>query len=116
MDMLAEIAAGGLLALLIIREVFAHQRARMSGTDAARKRPITGPKGEPAPALNAVTDRLDRIIGKIEDIMDISRETRKQSEVNGDRAERLTRSLSALDETISRIEETSRRRKPPHGD
>lgn len=117
MDVVAELSLGALVALLIIKEVLAFVRTRNGASnDSSKKRPITGPKPsmpKSHPSIEAITDRQDRMITRLDEIIELSRETRKQAELNGEANEKLQRSIVALSQTMDKIEHARRRQTGP---
>lgn len=95
---LTNVAVGGILALLILREVF-NFVARLK---ANRINGIGGTHSIPNPAAtNAVLARLDRIIERLDDIAEATRAARKQSEISGEQSERMIRAVYHLETTIN---------------
>lgn len=95
---LTNVAVGGILALLILREVFNFvarlKTSRNNGTNHTGSKPGLA-------ASAAVLAKLDRIIERLDDIAEASRAARKQSEIAGEQTERMVRAVSQLETTIN---------------
>jgi hypothetical protein len=102
---MANVAVGGILALLIIREVFDFIRRR----NGERRRRDT-PPGKSLHSTDAIIDRLDRIIDRLDELADCMREARRQAELNGEAQDRIKRHIGQLEQTLTIIEKTVRHR------
>lgn len=102
MDQIAELSIGAVVALLILKEVFVFLKSR-NGRSSSK----LASAAETA-SVNAITDRLDRITSRLDEITDIAKTARKQAELNGEATERLQRTIASLDETLTRMEHTTR--------
>ncbi len=97
------IAAGGILALLLIREVFAFLRERNgNGGGGQRKRPLTGPHVTSG-QISTVVDKLDRCLAQHADLSDTIRDARRKIEVIEETADRLERRLESVDTAIMKL-------------
>ena len=108
MQQIANVAVGGILALLILREVFDFIRRR-NGRSGESKRRDT-PPAKPLHSLDAIVDRLDRIIDRLDDLADCMRHTRRQTELNGEQQDRVKHQLEKVEENLTTIEKTLRQR------
>ena len=100
-EVLLQLGVGGIFAILMVKTVldFLHRRNGIMIDGATKKRPITGPKA--TINFDVVTDRLDRIIDRLDELMAIAKLTRKQAELNGEETERHQRLLT---DALQRIE------------
>lgn len=108
-DAVTQVTVGGIVALLILREVFSHLQRRKDngiGSNTKGRRDTDKLKSVQA-SLDAVLQRLDRIVERLEDVVDATRAGRKQSEITGEMTERMCRAVATLEETIN---EAGRRR------
>lgn len=108
-DTLLQLGVGGIFAIMVIKLVFDFLQRKMNGfAYDGKKRPSTGPKPIPvAINVDGVTDRLDRIIDRLDELMAIAKLTRKQAELNGEQTERQQRSFN---DVLTRIETAVQRR------
>jgi hypothetical protein len=107
---IANVSLAGILVLLILREVFGYlQRRNGNGNGIGRKRTPTGPP-RPTTSSDQIIDRLDRIIDRLDELADATRAARKQTEINAEHHERVSRQLTALEATIAKIETCIRHR------
>lgn len=107
-----EITVGGILTLLILREVFAfvvkvRDRSLDNGSSRGKTRRKTDPLLAVQTNVEAVLIRLDRIVDRLDDLAEETRSSRKQSEITGEQAERMMRCVCQLQETV---DEATRRR------
>ena len=104
-DHATQIVMGGVLALLIIREVFVFIvkiRDRSADTgDNGRRRATTDPLRGMRKDVEAVLLRLDRIIERLEELSEETKCSRRQSEITFEQAERMTRAVSQLETVIN---------------
>lgn len=103
---ITQVALGGIVALLLLREVFQYlSKIRApKGEDAAsapKTRPTTDRVKEVKNGVDAVLARMDRIIERLDDVSGAVRAARKQSEITGEMAERMTRAVGQLEETVN---------------
>ena len=107
------VGVGGILALLVIREVFRFVVKLREGTLApaganGKTRPKTDPIRAVQTNVEAVLIRLDRIVDRLDELSEETKLGRKQSEIAGEQTERMVRAVSQLEHTIN--EATQRRR------
>lgn len=108
---ITQVALGGIVALLILREVFAYLAKRKPNGEAGGKtRPNTDRVKNVQNGVDAVLSRLDRIIERLEDVTEQTKAARKQTEITGERTERITRQLEKIEETLTEVEAATRRR------
>lgn len=101
---LTQVAIGGILALLILREVFDFIRKRRAyANDNHQRRPTGERLKEVANGVDAVLSRLDRIIERLDEVAAATKSARKQTEITGEMAERMSRAVSQLEETINDV-------------
>ena len=103
---ITQVALGGIVALLILREVFQYlSKRKSSGTEPAtamNKRRLTTDRVKHVQnGVDAVLSRLDRIIERLEDVAEQTRAARKQSAITGETTERMTRAVNQLEQTIN---------------
>jgi hypothetical protein len=102
---ITQVALGGILALMILREVFQYLAKRKAPPVCALE---SGPKRRPTneqvklvqSSVEAVLLRLDQIVERLEDVASAVKSARKQSEITGEMAERMTRAVSQLERTV----------------
>ncbi len=106
---ITQVALGGIVALLILREVFKYLADRkrpptvcaLATQDPSKRRRTTDRFKEVQSGVEAVLSRLDTIIERLDDVKTAVRASRKQSEITGEMAERMTRSVAHLEQTIN---------------
>lgn len=106
-ELVTQLGIGGILVLLVVREFLTYLARRRddSGDNSGRRntdrfKTIQG-------GVDAILVRLDRIVERLEDVVDATRAGRKQSEITGEMTERMCRAVATLEETIN---EAGRRR------
>lgn len=103
------IGVGGILALLIIREVFrfvAKLRdgsAQHNSSGNGKTRPKTDPMRAVQTNVEAVLIRLDRIVDRLDDLGEEAKMGRKQSQIAGEQTERMVRAVDNLEQTINAV-------------
>lgn len=108
-----QIGVGGILALLILREVFTFVGRLRDKSSAGSETPSkTRPRTDPIRAVHmnveAVLSRLDRIVERLEDLADETKNSRRQSEITSEQTERMVRAVGQLESTINDL--TAKRR------
>lgn len=108
-EVLTQVGVGGILVLLILREVFGFlARRRLDNTEPGSRKSNTDKFKAVQSGVDAVLVRLDRIIERLDDVAEATRLARKQSEITGEMTERMSRAVSMLEETLT--EAAGRRR------
>lgn len=106
-----QLGLGGLVALMILREVFGFLAKRKSELEAAdgitsRTRPKSDKIRSVQDSVDAVLHRLDRIIEAVQDQNKETRAARRQSEITGEMCERVGRAVCGLEKTVERLTDT----------
>lgn len=99
-DLVTQLGIGGILVLLVVRE-FLTFLARRRPDGAEIRRPSADNFEAIQRGVDAVLVRLDRIVERLEDVADATRAARKQSIVTGEIAERMSRAVASLEETLN---------------
>lgn len=108
-EQLTEAAVVGVLALIILRETYQFVLKVRNKEPTNGRRSTDKLKGVQS-GVDAVLNRMDRIIERLEDIADATRLTRKQVQITGELTERLGRQVDALDDTITEVIAAHRRK------
>ena len=99
---MAETAAQGslaaIVALLILREVFAYLSKRKEANGARR---TTDKVNDLRMQLEGVISRLDRIIERLDDMALATKAARRQTEIATEQTERMVRAVSQLEKTFN---------------
>lgn len=102
-ELVTQVGVGGILALLILREVLGFLARRRLDVDTGGRRPTSERFKTIQGGIDAILVRLDRIIEKLEYVADATRSARKQTEITGEMTERMCRTVAMLEETLNDI-------------
>lgn len=96
----AQITMAGVLALMILREVFGFLRARQANGNGRPSTTTLARKGD----LQPVVDRLDRLIELEKEHGETNRLLKRMTEEIGESVERQNRAIDRLDSTIIKLQ------------
>ncbi len=96
----AQITMAGVLALMILREVFGFLRARQANGNGRPATTSIAKKGD----LQPVVDRLDRLVELAKEQGEFSRGLKRMVEEIGETTDRQTRALDRLDSAIIKLQ------------
>lgn len=111
-DVATEVAVGGMLAFLILREAFGFVvklKDKLSAPSGSGRRQTGDMVKGVQNGVDAVLSRLDRIVERLEDIGDTLRATKKQTVLTGEKTEKLGRQTDAIEKTVAEIALAHRR-------
>lgn len=101
-EIITQLGIGGILVLLVIREFLAFiARRKESESYTSTRRPTTDKFKTIQGGVDAILQRLDRIVERLEDLAGATRAARKQTEITGEMTERMCRAVGALEETLN---------------
>lgn len=112
-ETLTQLGMGGILVLLVLREVFgflAKRRLNGSAIGGPPRRPGNDKVTSVQASVDAALAQLGRIIERLDDIAAATKAARKQSEITGEQAERIARHLERLGDILDKIDSSTRRR------
>lgn len=101
---LGQIAVGGILALLVLREVFGFLRSRNGKAKSSKSNASACPFGNPGHAkidFTPVAMRLDQMKAIMEEARDFAKQGKAHGEALCDDMKRLRRSVAELERIIS---------------
>lgn len=100
-EIVTQLGIGGILVLLVVREFLTYLARRRddAGNNSGRRstdrfKTIQG-------GVDAVLIRLERIIERLDDVVENTRAARKQSEITGEMTERMCRAVATLEENLN---------------
>ncbi len=105
-DDLTQLTSGGVLALLLIREVFTFTRGKMNGNGTGNLRPITGPPH----GLKPLEKRLDKLAEAVEDLTETQAKTNRSLDDLIHSGDKSRQDLNEVQESVRYLEKMERQR------